>query len=124
MDCRSALRLTILGLVALLAQPLGPKETAEAAQVGGIASPGLPDNVIYEPVRGGRLFASDCCISAKNIVQGAIGDCYFMASLGAVATWSPGTIQNAIRDNQNGTYTVTLFKTGRRRQPRHGSHGA
>jgi hypothetical protein len=110
MDLRSALRLTILALVALLAQPLGPKESAQAAQGGGVVSPGLPDNVAYEPVRGGTLFGAGCCPSNHNIEQGVIGDCYFMSSLGAIATWSPGIIQNAIHDNANGTYSVTLYK--------------
>ncbi len=47
-------------------------------------------------------------IVAAAITQGYIGDCYFEASLAAVAKNHPKTIFDSINDNHNGTYTVTF----------------
>jgi hypothetical protein len=47
-------------------------------------------------------------INAGAILQGSIGDCYFVASLAAAAQAHPELIKNAIKDNDNGTYTVTF----------------
>ena len=47
-------------------------------------------------------------ITADAIHQGAIGDCYFMAPLASIASAHPELIKNAIKDNKDGTYTVTF----------------
>ena len=47
-----------------------------------------------------------------DVVQGGVGDCYFMASLEAVAIKHPDIIQNMIADNGDGTYTVRFFQSG------------
>jgi hypothetical protein len=47
-------------------------------------------------------------IRPEDIQQGSIGDCYFEASLAAVAYAEPRTIAQAIADNHDGTYTVTF----------------
>lgn len=47
-------------------------------------------------------------ITPDGIKQGSIGDCYFEASLAAVAKSNPTIIKNMIKDNGNGTYTVTF----------------
>jgi len=52
----------------------------------------------------------DSSIHPNDVSQGALGDCYFVASLAAVAKQNPGLIRRAIRDNGDGTYTVTLYK--------------
>jgi hypothetical protein len=49
-------------------------------------------------------------IALNDIKQGAIGDCFLMAAQGALASANPDTIRNAIRDNGDGTYTVTLYE--------------
>ena len=41
--------------------------------------------------------------------QGAVGDCYFIAALGALATSSPASIQNMFIDNSDGTFTVRFY---------------
>jgi len=41
-----------------------------------------------------------------DVRQGAIGNCYFPAALAAVAAARPEIIQNMIKDNGDGTYTV------------------
>jgi len=47
-------------------------------------------------------------IRPDAVTQGTIGDCYFLAALSAVAQTNPELIRNAIRDNGDGTYTVTF----------------
>lgn len=47
-------------------------------------------------------------IKPDAIKQGSIGDCYFESSLAAVAKSNPEAIKNMIKDNGNGTYTVTF----------------
>ncbi len=58
----------------------------------------------------GSLFQGG--ISFRDVDQGAVGDCYFMASLGAVALRSPSEISNMFIDNYDGTFTVRLFNNG------------
>ncbi|MCB9235906.1 MAG: hypothetical protein H6581_29935 [Bacteroidia bacterium] len=52
-------------------------------------------------------------MDASDVNQGSIGDCYFLASLAAVAYTNPGLLEKAITDNKNGTYTVTLYSRKR-----------
>lgn len=47
-------------------------------------------------------------ITPEAIAQGRIADCYFLATLASVAQSNPQQIQNMIRDNGNGTYTVAF----------------
>ncbi len=49
-------------------------------------------------------------MSASDINQGSIGDCFFLAGLGAVAHNKPSLLKKAIKDNGDGTYNVTLYK--------------
>jgi hypothetical protein len=47
-------------------------------------------------------------INPEAISQGSIGDCYFVSSLASLAKSNPQAIKDAIKDNGNGTYTVTF----------------
>jgi Calpain family cysteine protease/Bacterial pre-peptidase C-terminal domain len=58
----------------------------------------------------GSLFQGGA--SYADVDQGAVGDCYFLASLGAVALKTPSNIYNMFTDNGDGTFTVRFFNNG------------
>jgi hypothetical protein len=49
-------------------------------------------------------------VDDKDINQGYIGDCFLLASIGEIARVSPAMIKHMIKDNKDGTYTVTLYQ--------------
>ncbi len=58
----------------------------------------------------GALFQNG--ISYRDVDQGQVGDCYFLASLGAVALKAPTNISNMFTDNGDGSFTVRFFNNG------------
>lgn len=44
----------------------------------------------------------------EDVQQGQIGDCYFPAAMAAIAKANPDAINNLVKDNGDGTYTVTF----------------
>lgn len=52
-------------------------------------------------------------VSPADVQQRALGDCYFLAALASVAQQHPEVIWNAIKDNGDGTYTVTFYQNGK-----------
>jgi hypothetical protein len=61
-------------------------------------------------VEDGQLFGPDGQASLDDIDQGSIRDCWWLAGMGALANTAEGRrlIRNMIRQNSNGTYTVTF----------------
>jgi hypothetical protein len=51
-------------------------------------------------------------VDPNDVDQGSLGDCYFMASLAAVARANPDAIKKLITDNGDGTFKVTLYIRG------------
>lgn len=49
-------------------------------------------------------------VDPSDVTQGALGDCYLMASMAAIANQNPDLIQKLIHDNGDGTYTVTFYQ--------------
>ncbi len=49
---------------------------------------------------------------ATDVKQGSIGDCYFPASMAAVAHHNAQAIKDAITDNGDGTYTIKFYEPG------------
>jgi Calpain family cysteine protease len=47
-------------------------------------------------------------INPDAVQQGKVGDCYFLASVAAVAKTNPDAIKQMIKENADGTYTVTF----------------
>ena len=48
----------------------------------------------------------------EDIKQGYLADCYLIAAMGAVAAQRPDLIEKMIKDNGDGTVTVTLWTAG------------
>lgn len=53
------------------------------------------------------LFLHEPC--KEDIEQGALGDCYMLSSLSAIAAQDPQKIKDMMKDNNDGTVTVRLF---------------
>ncbi|MBX9403253.1 hypothetical protein K4L06_18230 [Lysobacter sp. BMK333-48F3] len=49
-------------------------------------------------------------VDYDDIAQGGLNDCYVVAGIGAVAAKNPELVKNAVRDNGDGTYTVTFYE--------------
>lgn len=62
----------------------------------------------FNRIPGGQLFVGG--VSFEDVIQGSIGDCYFVGSISAVAYANPQAIQDAIKDNGDGTFTVRLYQ--------------
>ncbi|MCX5934263.1 MAG: C2 family cysteine protease, partial [Pseudanabaena sp. LacPavin_0818_WC45_MAG_42_6] len=58
----------------------------------------------------GSLFQNGT--SANDIVQGAVGDCYYVATLASIAQEKPDYIQNMFTDNGDNTFTVRFYNDG------------
>jgi hypothetical protein len=58
----------------------------------------------------GSLFQSG--ISANDIDQNALGDCYYLATLSSIAQEKPDYIQNMFTDNGDSTFTVRFYNSG------------
>jgi hypothetical protein len=75
---------------------------------------GMPDvNAAYQKIEGTPFVQGPddaAAVDANDVRQGKVGDCYFMAALASVAKQRPDLIENMIRPNEDGTYTVTLYE--------------
>lgn len=67
---------------------------------------GHPFEGLHYQKYGGDLFVDG--VSGKDVGQGDLGDCYFLASLAALANAHPEAVKKAIAANGDGTYTVTF----------------
>ncbi|MEH1907200.1 C2 family cysteine protease [Nostoc sp.] len=67
------------------------------------------DNTPYQAISG-SLFQNG--ISANDIKQGALGDCYYLATLSSIAQKKPNDIKNMFIDNGDNTFTVRFFNSG------------
>lgn len=88
------------------------KDTSEAKLYAGVSASAYNVNKGQKPDISHELYADGNnpikSINPDAIRQGSIGDCYFEASLAAVAKSNPELIKNSIKDNGDGTYTVTF----------------
>ena len=77
---------------------------------GDTATGKAATGVFTYAVATGPLFVNGAVASDVN--QGAVGDCYYVATLGSIANISPALISNAFIDNGNGTYGVKFYLNG------------
>ncbi len=71
-------------------------------------APGLKDDFVYAYQKGDHTPVDP---KGTDTAQGALGDCYFIASMAAVANASPQSIKDAIKYNPaKETYTVRFFE--------------
>ena len=68
-------------------------------------------NAQYDKVEGEAFVkgkGDERDVQADDVKQGSLGDCYLVAAMAAVAHTDPDVIKNMIKDNGDGTYTVTF----------------
>lgn len=65
----------------------------------------------HDPLDG-PVDLSDDAFDLSQIMQGQIGDCWFLAAAGAVGANDPDFIRDHIQHNPDGSYTVTLYEDG------------
>ncbi len=72
-----------------------------------IADPTATDNYTYRNFGNLKLFGTQGP-TELDVRQGAIGDCYFLAGLGSIATRMPTSIRQNVVDFNDGTFGVRL----------------
>jgi hypothetical protein len=79
----------------------------------GLRSTHDPETTAIEDFEHGVAFlqgAGDAhAVDPNDVKQGSLGNCFFIAAMIAVARANPQAIQDLIRSNADGTFTVTLF---------------
>lgn len=101
-------------------QALGVRDEFLATLPPTGAARGLPglfaetrDHVRYGAVSG-DLFVGGATVN--DVMQGELGDCYFLAAVAATLNTNPTAITDLIRDNGDGTYSVRFFGQGNAQQ--------
>jgi hypothetical protein len=98
----------------LLLSEVGPATLAKIEKQVPNLEPDLhtqyTKNLTYQ-AKFGPLFGANGVDIKHDLSQGQDGDCWFLSSLGAIAERDPGFFQQHIRENPNGTYTVTFYRS-------------
>lgn len=97
---------------ALFARARGRKtqmRISKALSVRALPEPGTDGLGSYVDFSNNPLF-SDAGPSENDIVQGNLGDCYFLASLSATAKVDPWRIRQSVLDMGDGTYLVQFTR--------------
>jgi hypothetical protein len=99
----------------LLLSELGPEAIARLQKGMKNLEP-APDGddkyPLYDTAEG-PLFGKDGVDLKKDLIQGGLGDCWFLSGIGAIAEQDPSFFPKHIEENANGTYTVTFYKDGK-----------
>lgn len=95
-------------------QPEPPPPILDPTVQPDYKSEHVPDPEV-KPVKGRPFIKGEGDkdeIDINDVSQGRLGDCYFMAALAAIAHANPDVIRKRVKDNGDGTYTVTFFEGG------------
>jgi Calpain family cysteine protease len=66
-------------------------------------------SVTWTPVAADATLYVDT-LSADDVAQGYIGDCYLASGLSSLASANPEVLRKAVTNNQDGTYTVRFYE--------------
>jgi hypothetical protein len=87
--------------------PHGPVAANPALATNGA---GKRDSYTWEALQSARLFVDG--VSADDFTQASLGNCALLASLASIADARPDLIEQMVRDNRDGTFTVTFHQPG------------
>lgn len=88
-------------------------KTTSGVQVQDLSDPTTTaKTIIYKNFADHALF-SEGGPNGNDVVQGYLGDCYFLASLSSMAKVDPNTIRQSVVDLGDGTYAVQFSKSGK-----------
>jgi type VI secretion system secreted protein VgrG len=90
--------------------PPPPQEAPKGAPVEAMPS-AMKKHKVKGKMMKGQLFVDGP--SPTDVKQGAIGDCYLMAAMASVANTNPEILEKNIKENPDGTVTVTLCDGGK-----------
>lgn len=93
-----------------------PEALALIQQDVPILQPAFTDdnaNASYKAFGDDPLFGPDGPRIKQDLSQGGCGDCWFLSSVAAIAERDPGFFPQHIKENPNGTYTVTFYQDGK-----------
>jgi hypothetical protein len=68
----------------------------------------------YKPAEG-KLFVDG--LDPEDVIQGAIGDCYFLSTLAAIADRHSQLVEQMMKVNEDGTVSVTFYQRDRWNSP-------
>ena len=97
------------GAVGDPAMATGEPSVLDALGFGADRNPALTgdhDKATFEALEGGVVGIPD----PADVQQGNLGDCYFLASLAAVAKAKPSLVTGMITDKGGGTFEVRFYK--------------
>lgn len=107
-DCKTNEQQPVAGAESALS---GPPITGAGAPSGPLE--GIPADAQYTPVEGDVTVTGEgdgTPVHPSDVDQGALADCFLMSAMGAIAQQNPSILENAVRDNGDGTYTVTFHE--------------
>jgi hypothetical protein len=101
---------TLAGNVHLISQFLQPAGSAVPLEIDGQSLAEPAAGYAYADFSRQPLFVDGP--QYNDIRQGAVGDCYFMASLASLADQDPGVIRQMVAPMGDGTYAVRFYRGG------------